>query len=192
MSLPFDAVVLAGGESRRLGGRDKVLETVGGVRLLDRVVAAVDAAQTVVVVGEPRPGIAGVTWTREQPPGGGPVAGLAAGLALVTAEHVVLLAADLPFVTAGHVERLLEVVGTAGAVGAMYVDAHGRDQPLASAWRVASLRAVLPPEPSGHGLRRVLAPLPVTRLDGGQDLVDCDTEPELSEARLRADRGDFL
>lgn len=181
----FDAVVLAGGAARRLGGRDKVLEPVGGLRLLDRVLAAVREAQRVVVVGEPRTGVDGVTWTRERPPGGGPVAALAAGLDQVAGDVVVLLAADLPFVTPAHVAQLLDAM-EAGAAGVMFVDADGRDQPLASAWRTGLLRSVLPSEPAGHGLRRVLDPLPVIRIDGGQDLADCDSEDELAAARLRA------
>ncbi len=183
----FDAVVLAGGTARRLGGIDKMLVEVAGQRLIDRAVAAVRAADRVVVVGEARDGVADVTWAREEPPGGGPVAGLAAGLARVEASIVVLLAADLPFVVAGHVNRLLDRLAADPAVdGVQFVDADGRDQPLASAWCTAALRAVLPRDPSGAGLRRVLAPLTVARLTGAADLQDCDTDDDIEAARRLA------
>ncbi|HSP39063.1 MAG TPA: molybdenum cofactor guanylyltransferase [Frankiaceae bacterium] len=185
---PFDAIVLAGGNSRRLGGRDKLLEVVGTRRLIDRVLDAVSAADRIVAVGEKRDGTGAATWVREEPPGGGPVAALAAGLQQVSGALVVLLAGDLPFVQQLHVDRLLEVISAAEptAAGAMYVDRDGRDQPLLSVWRTGRLRDVLPSDPAGHGLRRVLAPLDVIRLPGGDDLVDCDTPEDLAAARARA------
>lgn len=51
---PYDAVVLAGGAARRLGGADKPGLRVGGRPLLDRVLAACATATTTVVVAEPR------------------------------------------------------------------------------------------------------------------------------------------
>jgi molybdopterin-guanine dinucleotide biosynthesis protein A len=77
----FDAVILAGGSGRRLGGVDKGALVVAGLPLLDRVLLASAAARRTVVVGEPRPTVRSVVWTREDPPGGGPLAGLAAGMA---------------------------------------------------------------------------------------------------------------
>jgi len=47
----FDAVVLAGGSARRLGGRDKPALDVGGRSMLDAVVTACAAADRTVVVG---------------------------------------------------------------------------------------------------------------------------------------------
>ena len=69
----FDAIILAGGRARRLGGRDKPGEIVGGVPLIERVASAVPYAERLIVVGEPR-ALAGrdAVFTREHPPGGGP------------------------------------------------------------------------------------------------------------------------
>ena len=59
----FDAVVLAGGGARRLGGVDKMALVVDGSTLLERVLQAVrDAGRRVVVgprreVGCPRRGV---------------------------------------------------------------------------------------------------------------------------------------
>ncbi|MFI8511390.1 DUF6457 domain-containing protein [Streptomyces sp. NPDC085460] len=79
MTTAFDAVVLAGGAARRLGGVDKPGVRVGGRALLDRVLAACAGAGRTVVVGDPRPTVRPVRWTREQPAGTGPVAALDAG-----------------------------------------------------------------------------------------------------------------
>ncbi|PRH79320.1 molybdenum cofactor guanylyltransferase [Streptomyces solincola] len=111
----FDAVVLAGGAARRLGGADKPAVTVGGRALLDRVLDACRGAGRTVVVGGRRPTGRPVHWAREQPPGGGPVAALAAGLRLVEADTVVVLGGDLPFLGDSTVPALLAALTADGA-----------------------------------------------------------------------------
>ncbi|GAA2263197.1 hypothetical protein GCM10010430_54610 [Kitasatospora cystarginea] len=188
----YDALVLAGGAARRLGGVDKPALQVGGRTLLDRVLAACAGAGSTVVVGPPRDTVRdGVTWTREQPPGGGPVAAVAAGLGRITAERVLLLAADLPFLDPPTVRRLLAALEGSGCEGALLVDAEGRDQPLAAAYRTAALRRTLAGlgDPDGLPLRRLLAPLDLVRLaDRRGASHDCDTWEELARARERAER----
>lgn len=189
-----DALVLAGGAARRLDGADKPGLRLGGRTLLDRVISACPGAASVVVVGPERPTErAGVRWCREDPPGGGPVAAVAAGLAEVTAGVVLLLAADLPFLDAAAVGRLLDGLGAAGEQpetvdGAVLVDAGGRDQLLAGAYRTAALRAALAElgPPDGLPLRRLLAPLRLRRLpDPEAAALDCDTWDDLARAELR-------
>ncbi|MFJ9826841.1 DUF6457 domain-containing protein [Streptomyces sp. NPDC101160] len=80
MTTAYDAIVLAGGSARRLGGADKPGVRVGGRPLLDRVLAGCRDARRTVVVAAPRATARPVEWTREDPPGGGPVAALDAGL----------------------------------------------------------------------------------------------------------------
>lgn len=137
MSVGFDAVVLAGGEGSRLGGVDKALVDIGGTTMLDRVLAAVAEARTIVCVGPQRATVVPVGWTREDPPGGGPLAGLAAGLRSVDAGIVVVTAVDAPFLTDRVVGRL---VASCREDGALLVDAGGRSQPLMAAYRSAFLR----------------------------------------------------
>jgi molybdopterin-guanine dinucleotide biosynthesis protein A len=183
----YDAVVLAGGSARRLGGVDKPSLVVGALSMLDRVIAAVDGAARVVVVGPRSTTSRPVVWCREDPPGGGPVAALAAGLAEVTAEFVVLLAGDLPFVTAEAVALLLDAAE--GQNGALLVDHDGRDQLLAGAWRTDALRRALPAEPAGARLSSVLLDLDPVRvaLEKERDLpppwFDCDTDDDVATAR---------
>lgn len=89
--------MLAGGGSRRWEGADKTRLLLGGRPLLDHVLAALPDETVVVVVGAERPTDRPVTWTREEPAGAGPAAGLQAGLAQVRGDTpVLLLAADLP------------------------------------------------------------------------------------------------
>ncbi|UXY32667.1 molybdenum cofactor guanylyltransferase [Streptomyces sp. HUAS TT20] len=193
---PYDAVVLAGGAARRLGGVDKPAVRVGGRPLLDRVLAACAGARATVVVAEPRPTARPVRWAREEPPGGGPVAALDAGLRRtasqdVPAEFTVVFSADLPFLEEDTVRRLVTALRTGGAEGALLVDADGRDQPLVAAYRTAALRRELAVLADRHG---GLAGLPLRRLTGSLDLTrvpdplasfDCDTWDDIATARAR-------
>jgi molybdopterin-guanine dinucleotide biosynthesis protein A len=78
----FDAVVLAGGTGRRLGGASKPDVLLAGRRLLDHALTATAGAGRVVVVAPEDVAVPdGVLRTLEDPPLGGPVAGVAAGLA---------------------------------------------------------------------------------------------------------------
>lgn len=81
-----DAIVLAGGTGRRLGGASKPDVVLAGERLLDRVLAAVAARRRICVVAPESVRLpAGVLRTLEDPPHGGPVAGISAGLAALAA-----------------------------------------------------------------------------------------------------------
>lgn len=192
---PWDALVLAGGHSRRLGGQDKASAVVGGLRLLDRVLAAAGAAERIVIVGPPRParpGSRSVRWTREDPPGGGPVAAIAAGLRLVEAPLVAVLAVDLPFIGAAELADLLgplsgEPPGHCDADVAVLADPAGRPQYLAAAWRTAALRAALPADPAGRSVRSLLAGRDVRTVPATADAcLDCDDPASLAAARARA------
>lgn len=89
-------LLLTGGSSRRLGV-EKATFVVRGERLADRAARVLATACAPVV--EVGPGVTGLPTAREDPPGEGPLAGLAAGVAaLATRGPVVLLACDLPFV----------------------------------------------------------------------------------------------
>ncbi|MBI0383311.1 molybdenum cofactor guanylyltransferase, partial [Streptomyces albiflaviniger] len=134
----YDAVILAGGAARRLGGVDKPALRVGGRALLDRVLDACRGAGRTVVVGPRRPTARPVRWAREEPSGGGPVAAVDAGIRQTTAPVVLVLSADLPFLTHETVETLL--TGLQGAEGAVLIDPDGREQPLVAAYRAEPLR----------------------------------------------------
>src|SRR5688500_10211450 len=95
------AVVLAGGTAARLGGADKAAIEHAGRTFLEHALAAVVAAGEVVVVGGQVPTSRPVTFVREDPPLGGPVAGLAAGRRVLAREPdlLLVLAVDMPRVT---------------------------------------------------------------------------------------------
>ena len=188
--LRLGAVVLAGGTAARMGGVDKASIEIDGVTLLERTLAATMSAVEVVVVGRQVPTSRPVTWTAEDPPQGGPAAGLLAALDrfLVPPDLVAVLAVDMPRVHAGTVARLTWAVeGDASADGAVLVDREGRRQPLAAVYRHTALTAARPPTPEQeHGLpvRRLVGALrlvevPVT----GEEARDVDTWEDLRDLR---------
>lgn len=193
-----DAVVLAGGDAKRLGGADKPALTVGARTLLDRVLSACADASCTVVVGPRRPTHRPVVWVREDPPGGGPLAALDAGLRPVTGERVLVLSADLPFLRPETVRALLAAVdsGPGAADGALVHD--GRDQPLLAAYRTESLRRELALLRTEYGgltglpLRLLLPELRLRRIDAAAGArpttsaaLDCDTWEDVAAARAR-------
>ncbi|MCC7075599.1 MAG: molybdenum cofactor guanylyltransferase [Acidimicrobiia bacterium] len=88
-------VVISGGRSERLG-RDKAREEIGGVRLLDRVLAALgEVVETSVVVGPWAP--PGVARTEEMPRFEGPLRAFAHAARVVPASRLLLVGCDHPF-----------------------------------------------------------------------------------------------
>ena len=128
VGVTWAAVILTGGTAARLGGEDKAALEHAGRSLLEGALAAVAGAAEVVVVGPRTPTTTSVRFAREDPPGGGPLAGVAAGVAALEAEHerVVVLAVDMPHVTAGTVARLLAAAEEVDA--AWLTDSGGRRQ----------------------------------------------------------------
>jgi molybdopterin-guanine dinucleotide biosynthesis protein A len=170
-----------------MGGVNKPAVTIGGRQLVDIAVEALDEATRVIVVGAPLATTRSVVWTRETAIGAGPVAALEAALDLVRMPTLVLIAADLPFLTADAVSTLLSSLGSAVAV--LAVDADGRDQPLLGAYNALALRAALPAETSGASMRSLLTRLsaigPIERIDlGGTPpvTIDCDTVADVDRA----------
>ncbi|MGZ9839629.1 NTP transferase domain-containing protein [Tsukamurella ocularis] len=188
------AVVVAGGGSRRLG-RDKPELVIGGRRLLDAAIAAADGAQ-IVVVGPPRAVPEHVAVVREDPPGGGPLAAIAAGLAALPrdARTVAVLAADLPEVAASDLARLAALRAATGAPVALAEDPLGRAQYLLAVWDARALRAAVTgiDRTAGGPVRAIVPPdaprvrLPLLDIDTPADLARAQAAPAAVRRLLRA------
>jgi molybdopterin-guanine dinucleotide biosynthesis protein A len=188
--LRYEAIVLAGGSGKRMGGVLKPVLSVGGVPLITRVLGALGKAGHLVVVGpsELDPYLPqNVLRTQEDPPGGGPVAGIGAGFALrAHAESVIVAAGDLPFLTWDAITLLTQ----ADAGCAVYVDDEGRRQPLVAVWQPTALESALYGVPKqGSSMRQLMAAASVAevRWPGAkaghpQPWYDCDTPEQLRAA----------
>jgi molybdopterin-guanine dinucleotide biosynthesis protein A len=194
MAQDVDAVVLAGGLARRLEGADKPALEFGGVTLLDRVIEACADAREIFCVGPIRPTRRPVCWAREDPPGAGPVAALAAGLELTRTPRVLVLAADLPFLSPELVHSLW--ISAAGHDGAVLTDRAGKDQWLVACYQHGALTSAIDRLAGQHGgtaglsLKRLLAGFDLARVpDPDGQSFDCDTWEDVSHVRRLVDGG---
>jgi molybdopterin-guanine dinucleotide biosynthesis protein A len=180
----FDAILLAGGRSSRLGGIDKTALRHRGVTLLDAAAAAVSGAHRTILVGpQAATDVAtDVTVVRENPPFSGPAAALLAGVAALADGDgdglVVVLACDLltPAAALGQLSAAMAAVDYRD--GAIAVDDDGRRQPLLAVYRLSALRRLLATagDTDGLSLRRLLDPLALAEVHvASAVLADVDT-----------------
>jgi molybdopterin-guanine dinucleotide biosynthesis protein A len=179
------AVVLTGGTAVRLDGVDKASIELGGLTLLEHALGAMLDIDEVVVVGDPVPTTRPVTFTREDPPGGGPAAGLLQGLRCFARrpDVVVVLAVDMPLVTSSTVRRLTEAVEHDGAA---LIDDGRRLQYLCAAYRTDALDRARPGYEDEHGLsmRALIGELRLAHVPAfGPETRDIDTWSDLRDLR---------
>lgn len=185
------AVLLVGGEGRRMGGIAKPLLTLQGRSLLDRTVEVlVDAGVGPIIAVGPLLGDAvDVDWTREEPPLGGPVAGIAAGMVKMPAERVLILAGDLvrpDAVVHGLLSRRSEDAAAPASVDGVVFSADGHPQWLAGLYRTASVRRALDRMESDRNAsaRALLGGLAIEWIvDQEGTTADIDSPADLARAR---------
>lgn len=118
----ISAAILAGGRARRLGGADKASLVVGGLRIIDRQIAALArvADDIRIVANDPDRYVAlGVRVIADRIPGAGPLGGLYTALEDAAQPAVLVLACDLPFVTPALLERLVDEFGSGDEIDAV-------------------------------------------------------------------------
>ena len=112
------AVILAAGQSRRMGATNKLLEEVDGAAMVHRVVAQATASQAdtvLVVLGHEAEAVraaladSSVTFTDSPHFADGLSASLKAGIAAVPVDSdgAIVLLGDMPAVTAGHIDQVI-------------------------------------------------------------------------------------
>jgi molybdenum cofactor guanylyltransferase len=115
------AAILAGGRATRFGGRDKSRLRLGGHSILERQLAELGKLtdDVMLVVGtrdEAQVVTPPLRIVADRVPDCGPLGGLDAALAAARHDALVVVACDMPFVTAGLLERLLALTAEADAV----------------------------------------------------------------------------
>jgi len=105
------AAILAGGHGRRLGGQPKALLQVGHTRIIDRQLAAARAVtnRVAIVANDPKlyDGLGVPIWS-DLRPGSGPLGGIFTALVNATTAVTLIIAGDMPFLTAGFLRYLVE------------------------------------------------------------------------------------
>lgn len=185
MRVRVGGIVLSGGTGRRLGGVDKGALELGGLTLLARAVATMaEIADSVVVVGPETQADRSVSFVREDPPFGGPAAGLLAGASWLAGRHferAAFVAVDMPFVDAATFARLGENCATTESDGAVLVGTDGRAA-VCGVVDVTALLAAAPSDPSGLPLRKLFERLDLARVAAiGREVSDIDSWRDLAD-----------
>ncbi|TDW30537.1 molybdenum cofactor guanylyltransferase [Cryobacterium psychrophilum] len=195
-----DLIVLAGGRGSRLGGAVKPAVEVAGRTLLSRVLDAREFVRHTVIVGPPAAhaaaGDAQALWALEDPPFGGPVAGISAGLDALDPSNppdwFLLLACDLPW-AADAARTLLATLAdptlSPAVEGLHLIDAEGHAQWLTAAYRNDALRPAmhrLGARARGASMRQLVGSLALHGiLDHTGAATDVDTWQDVSESAAR-------
>ena len=186
--IEWTALVLAGGRGSRLGNADKAMITVGGVSTLSHLLGSLPGHVPIVVAGPSRTIGRPVTFAPESPAHGGPVAGIASGLAAVRTPVTALLAVDMPW-AGGLAGQLIAEFPGCEADALVPVDGSGFRQPLCAVVRTEALRDALRAlgAPAGRSLRELFCLIDVRErplLEGElRSVDDIDTPQDLTNAR---------
>lgn len=116
---PVSGIVLAGGESRRMGGVNKALLELGGVRIIERVAAMLARVfpETIVVTNTPEEfDFLNLPMFRDIIRGFGALGGLYTGLRSCRERFGFLVACDMPFLDDRVIRRMVELIGEHEAV----------------------------------------------------------------------------
>ncbi len=140
MEEPLDGIVLAGGDSRRLG-TDKALLRFGGRPLLAIVVERLAGVcrEVVVAYGDAAREASSPLPARivaDAFPGQGPLAGLEAGLRAISGDFALVVACDMPFLNPG---LLAYMAGLPRRYQALVPRVRGRWHPLHAIYARSSL-----------------------------------------------------
>jgi molybdopterin-guanine dinucleotide biosynthesis protein A len=184
------ALILAGGESRRMG-QDKAGLVIFEQTLLQHVIAALQPlfADIIVSVRQPRDDC-DLQQVIDDPEHAGPLAGLAAGLEQAKTPWVFAVACDMPFISPQLVEHLATFRDDVDAVVPV-VDGH--PQPMAAFYStrcLGTLREILNGN-GRHSVRELLDRLQVRYVDEAgmraadpalRSFFDLDTPQDVASA----------
>jgi molybdopterin-guanine dinucleotide biosynthesis protein A len=167
----WSAIVLSGGTNKRFGS-DKSAALLHGITLLDHVLSFLPKEIKTVIVGKD---------LFEEPPLGGPVAGIARGLQEIDTEFVAVAAVDMPYGSA----LFSQLLNTISADAAMPIDADGFKQPLCGIYRRVALLSAIEKlgNPHGQSMRALCELLAIDEVQvDARALIDIDTPEDLISA----------
>ena len=160
----FPCLLLAGGQSRRMGGGTKFLQELSGQTLLERIVKTLRPQVGEMVLNmnadTPRDALPDLPVLKDSVSGfAGPLAGILTGLEYFgakggTASHMLSVPTDAPFIPGNLVERLSE--GLEGdKITIVMAHSVGRVHPVIALWPI-SLAADLRKALTEENLRKIL------------------------------------
>ena len=163
--------------------QDKGLLPFRGRTLAQHIASVVaEAAGNVTLIGPPeRYNHLGFSVFPDLRPGQGPLSGIETALSLELADWNLIVACDLPQVSAGLFTLLLQAAESSDSMCVLPLSSSGLPQPLAAVWNVkalASVRCAL-----DRGCRKVINAVPKKEVllwptAGGNDFQNVNTPEE--------------
>jgi|UPI000370BF71 molybdopterin-guanine dinucleotide biosynthesis protein A len=179
------AVILAGGESRRMGC-DKSQLQLGEASLLEHALNHVRLvfSHVAVSVRQPRDDIDAVQWC-DQGAERGPMMGIAAALSRMTTPWLFVLACDMPLVSSALIRQLADQVQQDDGADVIVPRINGYMQPLCGFYSLRCLPAMEARIAAGQrGVQSLIATLNARVIDGdsmAQQLIDIDTPQDVKK-----------
>ncbi len=129
------AAILAGGQARRFGGRDKSRLIVDGRTIIVRqveVLQRITPQMFIVAADAERFADLGLPVHADLIPGAGAIGGVYTALEAAAADQVIVVACDLPFLDEGMLTRLVELASSGDGA---WVRTAGGVEPLLACYR---------------------------------------------------------
>jgi len=144
------AAILVGGRARRFGGRDKSALIVDGRPILERQIAELEQITSdILMVGgdPPARAIGRARYVADRVPGCGPLGGLHAALTDALGDATIVVACDMPYISAPLLRHLLALTSGADAVVPRTEDGY---HPLCAAYTRACIEPIARGLADGH------------------------------------------
>lgn len=127
-SLPLTAIILAGGQSSRMG-QDKGLMSLQGKALTGHILEQVRTVtgNILIITSNPLYKVFGYPCYRDLFPGKGPLGGIYTGLMYSNTQKNLVLACDTPFISRATLQSLLARCGSEDAI---ITEHGGKPEPL--------------------------------------------------------------
>ena len=173
-------MILTGGSSSRFGS-DKSSILFAGETLVNRLLRTLPAGPIVIVGPQFDQSARTALFAQENPPGGGPVAAIHAGLMGVSTEFVAIIATDMPF-AAEVISSLIARTCLSDAL--LPLDESKQAQLLCGLYRSDSLREAIVRlgNPANKSMRALIAGLTIETLvinpHSTTKLLDIDTQTD--------------
>ncbi len=140
---PFSLAIIAGGKSRRMG-RDKAFLQLGGKTLIERVIersADLGQAETILITNKPAPyAHLKLPMFCDALPGKGSLGGIYTALLEARSDFVLVLACDMPFISARLLRFMTEQIDDNVDIIAPRVD--GYPQALHAIYRKTCIKPI--------------------------------------------------
>jgi molybdopterin-guanine dinucleotide biosynthesis protein A len=184
LSPRISAAVLAGGDSSRLG-RNKALLPLQGATIIEKVINQVRScvSELLIITNSPDEyAHLGYPCCGDVMPGGGPLSGIHAALSHCGTQYVLVVSCDIPMVTRGLFEKLIENAPGHDIV----IFKHKHFEPLCALYRRTCLPAL--EDLISHGEYRIIDLFPtlkvkVLRIDSGDLFKNINTDTDYESVR---------